>query len=98
MSTERQVSASFVLPPNTQIVKLAVSGARHTAGVRFRGVGAGHTRFECKLDSRSFKPCRSPKTFRHLAPGRHSVRVRAVNEAGADKSPAKRTFTIPKPH
>jgi len=44
--------------------------------------------FQCKLDRAPFKPCRS--TFRRrVRPGRHSLRVRAVNSAGLlDPTPA----------
>lgn len=44
--------------------------------------------FECKLDKRRFRPCRSPFE-RKLKPGRHTFRVRAFNAAGTpDPSPA----------
>jgi hypothetical protein len=48
-------------------------------------VGAG---FECKLDKRPFKPCRSPFK-RKVSFGAHSFRVRAVSAVGLlDGSPA----------
>lgn len=44
--------------------------------------------FECKLDKRGFRPCRSP-FVRRLAPGRHTFRLRAVSAAGVlDLTPA----------
>jgi Tol biopolymer transport system component len=46
------------------------------------------SRFECKLDKRRFRPCRSP-FVRKLKPGRHAFRVRAISSAGvADPTPA----------
>jgi hypothetical protein len=47
------------------------------------------SRFECKLDSKSFRSCRSP--FKQtLEPGQHSFRVRAVSSGGLrDPSPAR---------
>jgi hypothetical protein len=44
--------------------------------------------FQCKLDKKPFKSCRSPFK-RKVKPGRHSFQVRAVNSAGvADPTPA----------
>jgi WD40 repeat protein len=44
--------------------------------------------FECKLDKRRFRPCKSP-FVRRLALGRHTFRLRAINAAGVpDPTPA----------
>jgi hypothetical protein len=32
--------------------------------------------FLCRLDQKPYRPCTSPATYRHLAPGRHVFRVR----------------------
>jgi hypothetical protein len=49
--------------------------------------------FECRLDSRRFRPCRSPFTTRPLAAGRHVFRVRARDDVGQlDPSPARFAF------
>jgi hypothetical protein len=46
------------------------------------------SRFECKLDKRRFRLCKSPFE-RRLRPGRHVFRVRAVSPTGvADPTPA----------
>jgi hypothetical protein len=46
------------------------------------------SRFECKLDKRRFRPCKSPFE-RKLKPGRHAFRLRAINAAGTpDPTPA----------
>jgi hypothetical protein len=45
--------------------------------------------FECKLDKKAFRPCRSPFKAKKLKRGRHAFRVRAVNGAGqVDPTPA----------
>lgn len=49
-------------------------------------------RYQCSLDSAAFAPCSSPRTYRGLALGTHTLRVRAVNFAG-DVSPTPATFT-----
>jgi hypothetical protein len=82
-------------PPDTVIKK----GPKGTIGVphasfkfESRPAGAG---FECKLDKGKFKPCKSPKKYKHLSAGKHRFSVRAVDSSGQlDASPAKRTFKV----
>ena len=51
--------------------------------------------FECKLDQRPFRPCRSPYTSKKLALGPHTFKVRARDESGKrDPSPASYSFRI----
>lgn len=45
------------------------------------GAEAG-SRFQCKLDSGRFTPCRSPRIYRRLKPGDHILRVYATDAAG----------------
>lgn len=61
---------------------------------RFSATVAGST-FQCKLDKKPFKACKSPKAYRNLATGKHTFRVRAVGPTGlVDATPAKRTFKV----
>ncbi|HEX7293727.1 MAG TPA: hypothetical protein VF259_04210 [Solirubrobacterales bacterium] len=47
------------------------------------------SRFQCKLDRKPFRSCRSPRTYRKLKLGRHTFKVRAVSPTGlADPTPA----------
>lgn len=51
--------------------------------------------FECSLDSPTFEPCTSPKTYADLAEGEHTFRVRAVDAGdNRDDTPASRTWTV----
>jgi 6-phosphogluconolactonase (cycloisomerase 2 family) len=53
--------------------------------------------FECKLDKRGFKPCPSPRGYgkKLLKPGKHTFRVRALDEPGnTDRSPARMRWRI----
>ncbi len=57
------------------------------AKFRFASTEAGST-FRCKLDRKPFRPCPPSKTF-VVKPGRHTLRVRAIDAAGnADQTPA----------
>jgi len=83
-------------PPQTTIAK--GPGRRLAKGVasfRFRSSEPG-SRFACKLDKRKPKPCRSPKSYTGLKPGRHVFKVWAADAGGnKDPTPAKRRFRVP---
>ena len=81
--------------PNTKITKGPKGKVKTSkATFKFKSEPAGAT-FQCKLDKKKYKPCRSPKTYKGLAPGKHTFRVRAVSASGAaDASPAKRSFRV----
>jgi hypothetical protein len=65
-----------------------------TPTFRFSSDEAGSS-FECKLDRRPFRACRSPFTTRRLSFGRHTFRVRARDASGlADATPATDTFRV----
>jgi hypothetical protein len=82
-------------PPDTVIKK----GPKGTIGVthatfRFQSQSAD-AGFECKLDKGKFKPCGSPRKYKHLTPGKHKFSVRAVGASGLrDASPATRKFKV----
>jgi Ca2+-binding RTX toxin-like protein len=79
-------------PPRTKLlghpakVLRAARGKRAAVAIRFAASERSH--FECKLDGRGFHFCRSP--FRaHLATGRHTFRVYAIDAAGnRDRTPS----------
>jgi hypothetical protein len=80
--------------PETTIVK----GPRrtHRRAVRFKFVSSeAGSSFQCKLDRKPFRRCRSPKKYKGLKPGKHVFKVRAIDAAGnVDKTPAKRKFRV----
>jgi CSLREA domain-containing protein len=82
-------------PPDTKIVKGPPKKThKTTAKFKFTANEAGST-FQCKMDRKPFKPCRSPKTYKKLKPGKHVFKVRATDRAGSvDPTPAKRKFTV----
>lgn len=79
-------------PPRTLIASrppavVTTHRARRRVALRFAASEAGAT-FRCKLDRQPYRPCASPR-FYSLAPGRHAIRVLAVDAAGnADRTPA----------
>lgn len=51
--------------------------------------------FQCKLDGKPFKTCKSPFTAKALSPGRHTFKVRARDDSGElDSSPATYRFKV----
>ena len=75
------------MPPKPLISK---HPAQRTAAANARFVfgAAGAAGFRCKLDGGRFKPCRSPRVYRGLRPGRHVLRVTALDASGASSEPA----------
>jgi hypothetical protein len=66
----------------------------HTPTFRFNSNEAGST-FQCKVDGKPFKGCRSPFTTKQLSFGPHSFKVRARDNSGRlDPSPASYSFKV----
>jgi hypothetical protein len=84
--------------PETRIDKSQLRIATRTATFWFSASETAQG-FFCRLDKGDFKPCGSPRTFKHLKPGGHAFRVIAVDAAGnVDASAAVARFKVPKPH
>jgi len=63
------------------------SSKRRRVAVSFASNEHGSS-FRCKLDGSPFKPCRSPRAYM-VRPGRHTIRVYAIDAAGnRDRTPA----------
>jgi large repetitive protein len=53
--------------------------------------------YQCSLDGAAYSTCGSSSTYRGLKPGRHTLAVRSVDEAGnVDPSPAEWTWRASK--
>jgi Ca2+-binding RTX toxin-like protein len=79
-------------PPRTKVLRrppaLVRVAPRHRATVLFRFAASERSRFECKLDAKPYRSCRSPLRA-HLAIGHHTLHVYAIDAAGnRDKTPA----------
>jgi hypothetical protein len=81
--------------PNTRIM----SGpplSTHSRRATFRfTANERRVTYLCRLDGRSWFPCRSPKSYTRLRRGPHTFRVRAIDAAGKlDPTPAVRRWRI----
>jgi hypothetical protein len=84
------------LSPGTKVTKAKISSKHQQATFSFKAIGTA-TGFQCALVKQpkaTFKPCESPKTYKHLKRGKYTFEVRAFNAAGAEPTPAKKSFTI----
>lgn len=65
-----------------------------TPTFRFSSNESGST-FQCKLDGKPFRSCRSPFTTKRLTLGKHTFKVRARDDSGKlDPSPASYGFKV----
>jgi len=82
--------------PKASRLKVKVNHHKRTARLTFRGTDPGNgskgLRFKCKIDKGHFKTCRSPKLYKHLRHGKHTVQVEAIDKAGNVSKPVKRRF------
>lgn len=68
--------------------------AANEATFRFVSSVSGSS-FQCKLDKKPWRGCKSPRTYRGLIAGKHRFKVRAIGPTGVpDPTPAKRSFTV----
>jgi hypothetical protein len=82
-------------PPQTKIVRKGPKPKASSRTRKFFFTADEPSSFECKLDRKPFKPCRSPKQYKGLKPGKHVFKVRAIDKAGnVDPTPAKKKFKV----
>jgi hypothetical protein len=81
--------------PQTWILQGTRQGSRKVAARFAFDSDQPGSRFECKLDRGTFRPCRSPQRYPNLKAGRNVFEVRAISRSGlADPTPAKWRFAI----
>jgi hypothetical protein len=94
----RNTGTYFNAVPNTKITKATIDSGAHKAAFKFKPVGPYSTGFQCALKKTgkkaAFTSCPSHKKYAHLRPGSYTFEVAAIGPGGADRSPAKKTFTV----
>jgi hypothetical protein len=87
-----------VIPPDTKIDKTSLRAAAGTVKFWFSASEPAQG-YLCRLDKAPpFKPCGSPRGYKHLKPGGHTFGVEAIDAAGnVDASPAVVHFRVPRP-
>ena len=79
-------------PPETRVP----AGAQPVIGNRTATLDLGDGVFECSVDGEAFTRCGSPVSLSGLAPGRHTLAVRSVDDDGrVDLTPAAWAFDVP---
>jgi hypothetical protein len=82
--------------PETQIDRTSLRATTRSAKFWFSASEPAQG-FLCQLDKREFAPCGSPRSYKHLKPGSHAFRVKAIDAAGnVDGSPAAVRFKVPR--
>ncbi len=87
------LSPPATAPETTITAKPGAMTRDRTPTLRFRSNRSGAI-YQCKVDAKPFRSCRSPYTARLLAFGRHTIKVRALAGGLADPTPAQVSFTI----
>ena len=94
LHNKMELAAPGTVVPDTSITSGPSGNVGSTsASFTFTSENTAAT-FECRLDSAAFAGCSSPQDHSGLAAGPHQFEVRAVTAAGADPSPAARSWTI----
>ena len=82
------------ITPDTKItIKPPAKTHDRTPTIKFKATAAGAS-YQCKLDGKPFKPCRSPFTTKTLSFGRHTLKIKASVGGIADPSPATVSFKV----
>jgi hypothetical protein len=95
--TQPTVNPPPAVVPNTTItLKPKAKTKDRTPTFKFKSSVAGAT-YECKLDGKAVKPCRSPLTTKPLSYARHTLKVAAIAGGLKDTTPAVASFKVVRP-
>ncbi len=101
LSNEQQLDIvrTDLTEPETLIASAPRNSTSTTASFEFTGTDnftpAGRLRFQCRLDGGAFAPCSGRADFPGLSLGKHTLEVRAVDQAGnTDPSPAAHSWEV----
>lgn len=101
LSNEQQldIARTDSTAPDTVIVSAPQSSIATSAPFQFSGTDnftlPERLRFHCRLDGGAFAPCPGHADFRGLSLGKHTLEVRAVDQAGnPDPAPATHAWEV----
>jgi Periplasmic copper-binding protein (NosD) len=81
-------------PPKVKITKRPAKTSKSTtATFKFKAIPTAGAKFQCKLDAAKWASCKSPKTYEHLKPRKHTFRVRSI-ASGLTGPATKFKFTV----
>jgi hypothetical protein len=72
--------ASGASAPSAPSITAKPANPTNVPGTSFSFTGTAGATFECALDTATFTPCASPKSYGSLAAGSHTFQVRAVSD------------------
>jgi glucose/arabinose dehydrogenase len=88
------VEKEVAVPPETRLGRHPTARTvKTTATFTFSAAVAGAS-FRCKLDGKAIAPCRSPKAYRRLKPGKHVFKVWATAGVLTDPTPARFSWKV----
>jgi RNA polymerase sigma factor (sigma-70 family) len=94
-------SWTIVPPPDTTAPTIEIvggpPGSTTATSATFRFQASEPATFECSLDGAGLSSCSSPTSYSGLAPGGHTFRVRATDQAGNRSGTASQAWTIVRP-
>jgi subtilisin family serine protease len=105
LTTATSVTAGFTknaskdtTKPKVTSVKVKVNHSKKTAKVTFKGTDPGNgssgLKFRCKIDKKSFSSCHSPKLYKHLKHGKHTVQLKTIDKAGNVSKTVTKRFKV----
>ena len=81
-------------PPSVIVRRRPPAVTASTTATFGFGANEGGARFTCSLDGGAFRFCSSPMTLRSLAPGGHTLAVRATDQEGNTGSAQRVPWTV----
>jgi glucose/arabinose dehydrogenase len=93
-STTPPPAGGKAAPPETKLGRHPTARTTKTSATFTFSADLAGASFRCKLDGRPVAPCRSPKTYRKLKPGRHAFKVWAGAGVLTDPTPAKFSWKV----
>jgi len=88
------VAAALPAPPDTKLtLKPRAKTQDRTPTFKFTATVPGAS-FQCSIDKKPFKTCRSPYTTPAQKPGKHLLRAAAIANGSTDPTPAAWSFKV----